>query len=93
MWLTPDSSVVDENKNGLFIWDIKPPPDWSFHDFNKKTDKIENYLRGSGAKKRNVEYKCNRAMVFNSALFHETNGVSMKKGYWNRRINLTYLYT
>lgn len=93
MWLTPDYSVKNKNKNGLCVWDVKPPEDWSFHDFNKDEPKISNYLRDSGAKKRNIEYKCNRAIMFQSSFFHETNGVSMRRGYWNRRLNLTYLYT
>ena len=39
-----------------------------------------------------VPYKSNRAVLFDSALFHETDRFTFQKGYQNRRINLTILY-
>ena len=92
IWLTPDDSVKDKSKNGLIIWDKKRPSDWTYREYNKDVEKIKEYLTESKATKQIVEYKCNRGMIFDSTYFHETNGVSMKDGYWNKRINLVYMF-
>ena len=92
IWLTPNDSVKDSNKNGLIIWDQKRPEDWSYQEYNKDVPKIKQYLKDTKANKRVIEYKYNRAMIFNSSYFHETNGVSMKDGHWNKRINLVFMF-
>jgi hypothetical protein len=40
----------------------------------------------------NIPYRGNRAVLFNSALFHETDAINFKEGYENRRVNMTYLF-
>ena len=39
-----------------------------------------------------IVYKGNRAVIFNSNLFHETDSYEFKEGYENRRINVTMLF-
>ena len=39
-----------------------------------------------------VPYRANRAVIFDSDLFHETDTIRFKDGYLNRRINVTMLY-
>jgi hypothetical protein len=39
-----------------------------------------------------IPYRSNRAIVFSSSLFHETDRMHFKEGYTNRRINITMLY-
>jgi Family of unknown function (DUF6445) len=39
-----------------------------------------------------VRYRANRAVIFDSDLFHETDRIAFKEGYLNRRINITMLY-
>jgi hypothetical protein len=39
-----------------------------------------------------IPYRSNRAVVFSSDYFHETDRTHFKEGYINRRINLTMLY-
>tara|TARA_Y100001963_G_scaffold159921_1_gene266223 strand:- start:4748 stop:5398 length:651 start_codon:yes stop_codon:yes gene_type:complete len=90
IWLADDNSVKDCDKNGLIIYNKEAPKDWSFEDYNKNVPKITNFL--IGASKTSVKHKCNRVMIFESSKFHETNGVSMKEGLRNRRINFTLLF-
>jgi len=40
----------------------------------------------------NIPYKFNRAVLFNSAYFHETDKIDFKDGYESCRINITYLF-
>ena len=39
-----------------------------------------------------MPYRANRAVVFDSDLFHETDAIRFRDGYLNRRINITLLY-
>jgi len=39
-----------------------------------------------------VPYKENRLVMFDSALFHKTDDFTFRRGYLNRRINLTLLF-
>ena len=50
------------------------------------------YVQDSGKGYTAFDYKCNRAVVFDSLLLHETQRQRFKKGYKNRRINLTLLF-
>jgi hypothetical protein len=50
------------------------------------------FLDESGARAITVPHRQNRAVLFNSDLFHETGALSFKPGYENRRINVTMLF-
>jgi hypothetical protein len=39
-----------------------------------------------------IPYRANRAVIFDSDLFHETDRIEFRDGYKNRRINITMLY-
>ena len=39
-----------------------------------------------------IPYKANRAIVFDSRLYHATDNINFKDDYINRRINVTFLY-
>jgi len=46
----------------------------------------------SGAKTVTVPYRANRAVIFDSNLFHKTDTIRFAEGYENRRLNITMLY-
>ena len=46
----------------------------------------------TGARSVTVPHRANRAVIFDSDLFHETDRIAFKEGYLNRRINITMLY-
>ena len=92
IWVTPDWCIEDEKKNGLLIYDQKKPDDWSWEDYNRKSPKIDNFLKNSKAKHRRIVYKWNRATIFNSAYFHTTDDVHMKPEHHNKRINYTFMF-
>ena len=93
-WLTPDTENLSKNRGGLIIWDMYPPVDWNFDDYNNSssTDKIDKLLKDSGAKKNIIPYKENRCVIFNSKLFHKTDEYNFKNGYKSRRLNITMLF-
>lgn len=93
IWLTPDSANLDPNSGGLVVFTAKPPADWDFGQYNTDTDFVrEQLLRPTNFANLTVPYRCNRAVIFDSALFHQTDEFKFRKGYTNRRINLTLLF-
>jgi hypothetical protein len=91
-WITPDAANLDPESGGLVIWDKKAPPDWGFAKFNADEKAIYAFLAESGAKPVIVPYRANRAVIFDSDLFHKTDVIRFADGYENRRINITMLY-
>ena len=93
LWLTPNDANLDPNIGGLVIYTVKPPHDWDFELYNRDTDFVyEHLLRPSGFSNVTVPFRENRAVIFDSALFHTSDEFKFRKGYKNRRINLTLLY-
>ncbi|MDI9331632.1 MAG: tetratricopeptide repeat protein [Alphaproteobacteria bacterium] len=91
-WVTPDEYNLDPASGGLRVYDAPAPADWSFDDYNHNADKIYAFLRQKNSGEQVVTYRCNRAVLFNSALFHETDTVNFADTYVDRRVNMTYLF-
>ena len=91
-WITPDKYNNNKNNGGLKVYDAPAPDFWTFKDYNKNYEKIYEFLKDNNAKCTNIPYKFNRAVLFNSAYFHETDEIDFKDEYEGRRINNTYLF-
>jgi Flp pilus assembly protein TadD len=91
-WITPDDANLDPEAGGLVVWDKAAPLDWDFERYNADETTIRRYLARSGAVPTRISYRANRAVVFDSDLFHETDTLTFRPGYTNRRINVTLLY-
>ena len=93
-WITPDEFNNNKNTGGLKVYDEPAPDHWTFTDYNTFNDKkkIYQFLEENNANCINIPYKFNRAVLFNSAYFHETDELDFKDKYEGRRINNTYLF-
>ena len=91
-WITPDEYNNNKNSGGLKVYDTPAPKDWTFQKYNRNTDEIYKLLNDSGSNCKNIPYRFNRAVLFNSDYFHETDKIDFKEGYESRRINVTYLF-
>ena len=91
-WITPDEANLDPATGGLVVYTHDAPRDWSFQRFNSDRAEIYDYLKSVDAKKVSVPYRANRAVIFDSDLFHETDAFRFRDGYANRRVNITMLY-
>lgn len=91
-WVTPDDANLDPTTGGLVVHDVPAPADWRFQDYNIDDQGIYAFLKRTGARSHRFPYRCNRAVLFNSSLFHETDAIHFKPGYENRRVNITYLF-
>ena len=93
-WITPDEANRNSANGGLVVWDKEAPDHWDFAKYNndKYRHKIKEFLDQSGAKPIIVPHRQNRALIFNSNLFHETDVADFQDNYESRRINVTLLY-
>ncbi len=93
-WITPDDANLDPSSGGLVVYDKEAPKDWNFKDYNsdRNKPKILAWLTEVGAEAIKIPYRSNRAVIFNSNLFHESDHIAFKDDYLSRRINITLLY-
>lgn len=93
-WITADEANLDPEHGGLVIWDTPAPAHWTLAEYNSPGagPAIRELLTKSGARSITVPHRANRAVVFDSDLFHETDRITFREGYANRRINVTLLY-
>jgi tetratricopeptide (TPR) repeat protein len=91
-WITPTEANLDEKSGGLVVYNLDAPLTWDFSTYNGRADIIKPFLLQQGAREVHIPYRQNRAVIFNSDLFHASAGLQFKGGYENRRINVTMLY-
>ena len=90
IWLTPNECIDDASMNGLKIWTLRRPEDWSFSSYNANTKKIRDFI--GNARPVHIPYQFNRATLFCSSFFHATDNVSTLPGLQNRRVSYTFLF-
>ncbi len=93
-WITPEIGNQDKSKGGLKIWNKLPPKESSFDSYNSLASApgILKMLNDNNISNKVIPYKENRAVIFNSQLYHATDNFSFEESYENRRINITFLY-
>ncbi|MDB5423382.1 MAG: hypothetical protein JWQ29_798, partial [Phenylobacterium sp.] len=91
-WITPDEANLDPESGGLVVWDAAAPLDWDFERYNDDPEASRAFLAAAKARPIKTPYRSNRAVIFDSDLFHETDAIAFKPGYLNRRINVTMLF-
>ncbi len=91
-WITPDDANLDPTSGGLLIYDVDAPQWWDFDTYNGRHDVIKPFLRRQQSRSIRIPYRQNRAIIFNSDLFHGTDAVRFRPDYEDRRINVTMLY-
>jgi len=91
-WITDDEANLDKEHGGLLVYPQDAPRDWGFTKFNKDLGTILRFLESVGAEPVRVPYRRNRAVIFDSDLFHATDQTRFREGYVNRRVNITLLY-
>ncbi len=89
-WITPDDANLDPDSGGLVVYKREAPSEWDFDKYNKDHESIAAFLETSDSV--TIPYRQNRAVIFNSNLFHKSDDFRFKEGYENRRINVTILF-
>ena len=91
-WITPKSANLNKSTGGLVVYNAEAPQEWNFKTYNTDEKRIREEISKNGGNKKVIPYNENRAVIFNSNLFHETDSIDFKDGYENRRINVTMLF-
>ncbi len=91
-WITEDEANLDPEGGGLQVYQHDAPTNWDFRAFNHDAGKIQDHLKSIGSVPTRYPYRANRAVIFDSDLFHATDSPRFREGYLNRRINITLLY-
>ncbi len=90
IWLTPDDANLDPSSGGLVVF-ATPCEHLTFQEA-QSPDVGAAALLGREHLNYAIPYKRNRAVIFPSTLWHQTDRYSFRGGHKNRRINLTLLF-
>lgn len=88
IWVTDSKANRDSSSGGMIIYDDQPVAGWQQNNDDIRVSR-DAFL---GNTNTTVVYRENRLVMFDSERYHRTDTFNFKKGYSNRRINLTYLY-
>ncbi len=92
-WITDNAANLDPDTGGLIVYPKPAPDSWTFAEYNHAPrEEIYRFLGSSKDEALRVPHRTNRAVLFDSRLFHETDVIRFAPGYENRRINITMLY-
>ncbi len=91
-WVTPTSANLDPGRGGLAVCRVPPPRDWKLRGYEADRDRIVAFLEQNAADTLIVPYRDNRAVLFESRLFHYSDAPRFSSTYENHRINLTFLF-
>jgi hypothetical protein len=91
-WITPEEANLDPDSGGMVVYDLEAPLSWSFGQYNERPDLIRELISRHLPRTIRIPYRQNRAIIFNSDLFHGTEAVCFRPDYLSHRINVTMLY-
>lgn len=91
-WVTPDSANLHPGGGGLAVCRVPPPAAWEVRGYSADKDAIVAFLEQNASDTLIVPYRENRAVLFESRLFHRSDAPEFAPGYENHRINLTMLF-
>jgi hypothetical protein len=91
-WITPDDANLHSDSGGMVVYDLEAPLSWSFGQYNERPDLIRDLIARHRPRAIRIPYRQNRAIIFNSDLFHGTEAVCFRPDYLSHRVNVTMLY-
>ena len=92
LWLTADQARDAADCGGLSIYRQRLAAGRDLRSYDTDADDLRKALEDTGAPTVNVGYRQNRAVLFDSSLYHESTGTNFASGYHNHRVNLTMLF-
>jgi tetratricopeptide (TPR) repeat protein len=91
-WITPTAANLTPDRGGLAVCREPPPRDWEMRGYDADQVRIVAFLEQHGENTLNVPYRENRAVMFESRLFHSSDHPIFSLNFENRRINMTFLF-
>jgi tetratricopeptide (TPR) repeat protein len=91
-WITPTAANLTPDRGGLTVCREPPPRDWKMRDYDADHERIVAFLEQNGENTLKVSCRQNRAVLFESRLFHASDHPIFAPSYENHRINMTLLF-
>ncbi|NQU71597.1 MAG: hypothetical protein HQ514_13670, partial [Rhodospirillales bacterium] len=91
-WITPEASNLDPDHGGLLVCKTPPPGDWRMRDYQSDTARIRQFFDEHADDRLVVPYHENRALLFDSRLFHGSDAPRFRPEYEHHRTNITLLF-
>jgi tetratricopeptide (TPR) repeat protein len=91
-WVTPNQANNNPSGGGLVVCRVPPPAAWRVTGYDSDMMPIAAFLDRHVENSLIVPYRENRAVLFESRLFHRSDALEFAAGYENHRINLTLLF-
>jgi tetratricopeptide (TPR) repeat protein len=91
-WVTPDAANLRPGSGGLKVCRVPPPADLPLTGYDADKDEIAALLERHAGDMLTVPYRENRAVMFESRLFHRSDAPHFAPGHENHRINVTLLF-
>lgn len=91
MWLADESYNRSPDSGGMTIHGCRAPDAWQFEMYNASPDRVRDHLTRQNSPSRRIDYRANRAVVFDSRLFHKTDPIDFEPDFEGRRINMTFM--
>jgi tetratricopeptide (TPR) repeat protein len=91
-WVTPSEANRDPGRGGLAVCRVPPPAGWKIHGYEADQGQIVTFLEQNAGDMLLVPYGDNRAVLFESRLFHHSDSPEFAEGYEHHRINVTLLF-
>lgn len=91
-WITPDRACLDPSTGGIRIYPVAVPSNWGFDRYNREPEALEALVASSEGRPIDIPYRCNRCVIFDSSLVHESMPLQFLPGYEDRRVNVTMLF-
>lgn len=92
LYITPDDANLDPDSGGMRIWNLRASDETEMRRYNGDEEALRALLERSRAPVTVVPHRANRAVLFDSALYHRTDRCSFREGYLNKRINVSLLF-
>ena len=91
-WVTPTEANLEPGRGGLAVCRVPPPADWHLDDYEADQGRIVTFLGQNAEGTLTVPYRQNRAVLFESRLFHRSDVPKFVETYENHRVSVTLLY-
>lgn len=92
LWLTVNQGRDAAESGGLTIYRQRLAASRDLDSYGADGEALRQALQESGAQTLTIAYRQNRAILFDSSLYHESTGTNFAPGYENHRVNVTMLF-
>lgn len=92
LYITPDEANLDHSTGGMKIWVRRAASEDEMRRYNGDEAALCEMLEKTQTPAVVVAHRANRAVIFDSALYHRTDKYEFREGYLNKRINVSLLF-